>query len=217
MPTEVKGLIELKKALKDYAPDLADQLDVEIEMALGGIVKKARSYVPNTSPLSNWGYRKRTESFTNAEGKKIRKFPLFNAARIAKKIEYSSVPRKANRRGFKAVYFIINKDPAGAIYETAGRKNPTGQPWVGRKGDPYNHEISHSNNPQAGADFIQAMGELYQGNVESSTKKGRYMKGRLIYRAWGEDQGKANAAVFKAIYNANERFSRKQYFWKAST
>ena len=65
-------------------------------------------------------------------------------------------------------------------------------------------------------DFIQAMGELKQGNVESSTKKGRYMKGRLIYRAWAEDQGKANAAVFKAIDNANEVFSRKQYFRKVS-
>ena len=212
MAVEVKGLIELKKALKDYTPDLANQLDVEIEMALGGIIKKARSYVPSTSPLSNFGYRKRSEK----HGSGLRKFPLFNSARIQKKIEYSSVPRKVNRRGFKAVYFIINKDPAGAIYETAGRKNPSGQPWVGRKGDPYNHEISHSNNPQAGQEFIQAFGKLTQGNVESSTKKGRYMKGRVIYRAWAEDQGKANAAVFQAIDNANKRFSKKQYFLKAT-
>lgn len=118
MAVEVKGLIELKKALKDYTPDLANQLDVEIEMALGGIIKKARSYVPSTSPLSNFGYRKRSEK----HGSGLRKFPLFNSARIQKKIEYSSVPRKTNRRGFKAVYFIINKDPAGAIFETAGRK-----------------------------------------------------------------------------------------------
>jgi hypothetical protein len=217
MAVEVKGLIELKKALKDYTPDLADQLDVEIELALGGIIKKARSYVPSTSPVSNFGYRKRSSEFTVGEGgKKLRKFPLFNSARIQKKIEYSSVPRKVNRRGFKAVYFIINRDPAGAIYETAGRKNPAGQPWVGRKGDPYNHEISHSNNPQAGQEFIQAFGKLTQGNVESSTKKGRYMKGRVIYRAWAEDQGKANAAVFQAIDNANKRFSKKQYFFKAT-
>lgn len=212
MAVEVKGLIELKKALKDYTPDLANQLDVEIEMALGGIIKKARSYVPSTSPLSNFGYRKRSEK----HGSGLRKFPLFNSARIQKKIEYSSVPRKTNRRGFKAVYFIINKDPAGAIFETAGRKNSSGQPWVGRAGDPNNHEVSHSNNPQAGQEFIQAFGKLVQGNVESSTKKGRYMKGRVIYRAWAEDQGKANAAVFQAIDNANKRFSKKQYFLKAT-
>jgi hypothetical protein len=212
MPTEVKGLIELKKALKDYAPELAIQLDDQIAIALGGVVKKAQSYVPNDSPLSNWSYRKRSEK--NAEG--LRKFPLFNAARVVKNIKYSSVPRKTNRRGFKAVYFIINKSAEGAIYETAGRKNPAGQPWVGRKGDPRNHEISHSNNPQAGADFIQAMGELKQGNIESSTKRGRYMKGRLIYRAWAEDGGKANSAVLNAIYNANEQFKKKQYFRKVS-
>ena len=212
MPTEVKGLIELKKALKDYAPALATQLDDQIAIALGGVVKKAQSYVPNDSPLSNWSYRKRSEK--NAEG--LRKFPLFNAARVVKNIKYSSVPRKTNRRGFKAVYFIINKSAEGAIYETAGRKNPAGQPWVGRKGDPRNHDISHSNNSQAGADFIQAMGELKQGNIESSTKRGRYMKGRLIYRAWAEDGGKANSAVLNAIYNANEQFKKKQYFRKVS-
>lgn len=212
MPAEVKGLIELQKALKDYAPNLAVQLDDQMALALGGVVKKAQSYVPNDSPLSNWSYRKRSEK--NAEG--LRKFPLFNAARVVKNIKYSSTPRKTNRRGFKAVYFIINKSAEGAIYETAGRKNPSGQPWIGRKGDPRNHDISHSNNPQAGADFIQAMGELKQGNIESSTKRGRYMKGRLIFRAWAEDGGKANAAALTAIYNANEQFKKKQYFKKVT-
>jgi hypothetical protein len=201
MPAEVKGLIEFKKALKDYAPELGVQLDDQMALALGGVVKKAQSYVPNDSPLSNWSYRKRSEK--NAEG--LRKFPLFNSATIIKKIKYSSTPRKANRRGFKAVYFIINQSAQGAIYETAGRKSPSGQPWVGRKGDPRNHDISHSNNPQAGADFIQAMGELKQGN-----------KGRLIFRAWAEDGGKANAAALTAIYNANEQFKKKQYFKKVT-
>lgn len=212
MPAEVKGLIEFKKALKDYAPELGVQLDDQMALALGGVVKKAQSYVPNDSPLSNWSYRKRSEK--NAEG--LRKFPLFNSATIIRKIKYSSTPRKANRRGFKAVYFIINQSAQGAIYETAGRKNPSGQPWVGRKGDPRNHDISHSNNPQAGADFIQVMGELKQGNIESSTKRGRYMKGRLIFRAWAEDGGKANAAALTAIYNANEQFKKKQYFKKVT-
>jgi hypothetical protein len=212
MPTEVKGLIELKKALKDYAPNLAAQLDDQMEIALGGVVRKAQTHVPPDSPLTNWSYRKRSEK--NAEG--LRKFPLFNAAKIIKNIKYSSTPRKTNRRGFKAVYYIINKSAEGAIYETAGRKNPAGQPWVGRKGDPRNHDISHSNNPQAGADFIQAMGELKQGNLESSTKRGRYMKGRLIFRAWAEDGGKANAAALTAIYNANEQFKKKQYFRKVT-
>ena len=212
MPTEVKGLIELKKALKDYAPNLATQLDDQVSLALGAIVKKAQDHVPADSPLTNWSYRKRSEK--NGEG--LRKFPLFNSARIIKGIQYSSTPRKTNRRGFKAVYFIINKSADGAIYETAGRKKIDGQPWVGRKGDPNDHGVSHSNNPKAGADFIQAMGDLYQGNLESSTKRGRYMKGRLIYRAWAEDGGKTNAAVLTAIYKVNEEFKKKQYFRKVT-
>jgi hypothetical protein len=212
MPTEVKGLIELKKALKDYAPNLSAQLDDQMALALGGIVKKSQSYVPNDSPLSNWSYRKRSEK--NAEGQ--RKFPLYNAAAVVKDIKYSSSPRRTNRKGFKAVYYIINKSAAGAIYETAGRKNANGQPWVGRLGDPNDHSVSHSNNPQAGSDFIQAMGELKQGNIESSTKRGRYMKGRLIFRAWAEDGGKANAAALTAIFNVNEQFKKKQYFRKVT-
>ena len=212
MPTEVKGLIELKKALKDYAPNLSVALDDQVSIALGGIVKKSQSYVPTDSPLSNWSYRKRSEK--NAEGQ--RKFPLYNSARVVKGIQYSSTPRKTNRRGFKAVYFIINKSAEGAIYETAGRKNPNGQPWVGAKGDPNDHTVSHSNNPNAGKQFIQAFGQIYQGNIESSTKRGRYMKGRLIYRAWAEDGGKANAAVLTAIYNVNEIFKKNQYFKKVT-
>jgi len=212
MATEVKGLIELKKALKDYAPNLAAQLDDQMALALGGIVKKAQSYAPVDSPLSNWSYRKRSEK--NAEGQ--RKFPLYNSARVVKGIKYSSTPRRTNKKGFKAVYYIINKSAEGAIYETAGRKNPNGQPWVGRKGDPNDHSVSHSNNTQAGADFIQSMGELKQGNAESSTKRGRYMKGRLIFRAWAEDYGKANAAALTAIFNVNEQFKKKQYFRKVT-
>lgn len=216
MPAEIKGLIEFKKALKDYAPELGVQLDDQMAVALGGVVKKAQNYVPSTSPLSNWSYRRRSEFYFDAQDNRLRKFPLFNAATVVSKIQYSSTPRKANRRGFKAVYYIINKSAAGAIYETAGRKNPSGQSWVGRKGDPRQKDISRSNNPQAGADFIQAMGELKQGNIESSTKRGRYMKGRLIFRAWAEDGGKANAAALTAIYNANEQFKKKQYFRKVS-
>ena len=216
MATEVKGLIELKKTLRDYDTDLSVQLDDQMSLALGGVVKKAQSYVPGSSPLSNWSYRRRTEFFTNAEGKKIRKFPLYNSARVVKGIQYSGTPRRANKNGFKAVYYIINKSADGSIYETAGRKNPNGQPWVGRNGDPSDHSVSHSNNPNAGRQFIAAMGPIYQGNIESSTKRGRYMKGRLIYRAWAEDGGKANAAALTAIYNVNEQFKKKQYFNKVA-
>jgi hypothetical protein len=35
------------------------------------------------------------------------------------------------------------------------------------------------------------------------------MKGRAIFRAYAEDQGKANAAVIKAIENSKLEFERR--------
>jgi hypothetical protein len=35
------------------------------------------------------------------------------------------------------------------------------------------------------------------------------MKGRAIFRAWAEDQGKANAAVVKAIENSKVEFEKR--------
>jgi hypothetical protein len=213
VPVEVKGLIELKRALKDYAPELGEQLDAEVGAALHGVITKAQGYVPSTIiGLSNWGYRKRSE--TNGAG--LRKFPLYSPLKVIRGIGLKTTPRRANRAGFKAVYYIYNKNASGAIYETAGRKNPGGQPWVGPNFSKTNHKVSHSSNPNAGQWFVGHMGEIHQGNIESSTKKGRYMKGRLIYRAWSEDQGKANAAVMKAIEKTTQQFSKKQYFRKAA-
>jgi len=90
MPAEIKGLIELQKALKDYAPALAVQLDDQMAVALGGVVKKAQEHVPPDSPLSGWSYRRRSEFYFDAQDNKLRKFPLFNAATIVKNIKYSS-------------------------------------------------------------------------------------------------------------------------------
>jgi hypothetical protein len=92
---------------------------------------------------------------------------------------------------------IINKSAAGAIYETAGRKNPSGQPWVGRKGSGSSKGVSRSVNPNAGATFIANLDPLV------SSLKGR---GRLIYRAWAESKGVAEGAAMKAIDNATSEF-----------
>lgn len=70
--------------------------------------------------------------------------------------------------------------------------------------------MSHSANPNAGKQFIDAInatGQMEQANQSTGPgRRGRYAKGRLIFRAWAEDQGKANAAVLKAIDRANAQF-----------
>jgi hypothetical protein len=108
MPATVKGGVELRKALREYAPELAKQTQKEIANALKPIVKEARGYVGN-SPLSNWA----------REGGK---FPKFDATVIKRGIGYKTSPSKPNRKGFRALAQIRNRSAAGAIYETAGRR-----------------------------------------------------------------------------------------------
>jgi hypothetical protein len=120
---------------------------------------------------------------------------MYDATVIRKGIIYKTTPSQPNARGFVNTIRIQNKTMIGAIYETAGRKNGQGQDWVGTKAGGASKGVSRSINPYAGNQFISNLGQLYGSN-----KKGDHrMMGRLIFRAWGEDQGRTNAAVVKAI------------------
>lgn len=113
MAATVKGAITLRKALKNYAPDLAKQMPKEIGLSLKPVVKAAKGYLPdNGSILSNWRNRE------NATGN----FPLYDSKTARAGITYKTTPSKPNRRGFRSLARLMNKSAAGAIYETAGRK-----------------------------------------------------------------------------------------------
>lgn len=187
MPVEFAGVNELRKALKDYAPDLDKALKKELTALAKPIVNKARGYAPAVAPLSNWG----------REGGK---FPSYNGALVKRGIRFSTARSKKNMQGFSSGVRIVNATAAGAIYETAGRKNPFGQPWVGPSG-PSGKKYSHSKNKYAGRDFIAAMGGEMKGKGTD--------KGRLIYRAWEEDQGKTQDAMIKAVLRADAEFQKK--------
>jgi hypothetical protein len=196
MPTEVVGAVALRKALKQYAPDLAKELTKELGSVLKPIVNEARSFVPVTSPMSGWA---KTE--TSRGGR----FPKYDSKEIRSGIVYKTTPSKPNRAGFVNTVRIQNKSMQGAIYETAGRKNGQGQDWVGPRAGGASKGVSRSNNPYAGNQFISNLGQLYGPN-----KKGDHrMMGRLIFRAWDKTQGKANAAVFKSIENTTKKFNRR--------
>jgi hypothetical protein len=115
MPATVKGGVELRKALRNYAPNLGKETQKEIANALKPIVKQARGFIPSESPLSNWA----------REGGK---FPVFNATIMKRGIGYKTTPSKPNRRGFTALAQIRNRSASGAIYETAGRNAPDTKP-----------------------------------------------------------------------------------------
>ena len=199
MATTLKGASQLRTALRKFEPDLAKELQDEMAAFLKPIVKKARGYVPSDFTPSHW----RGETKTG-------KWPIYNATLMRRGIGYKTTPTKPNRRGFSYAASIANKTASGAIFETAGRKNPGGMQKAPKGTPRTNKNFSHSNNPQAGAQFIRALenaSPIAQGNTRTgSGRRGRYMKGRLIYRAWAEDGGKANAAVIKAIEGAAAKF-----------
>jgi hypothetical protein len=188
MQITIESNADFRKALRRFAPDLEKSLKKEIGLALRPVVKQARGFVPGSSPLSGWAPR----AFTEAT------FPSFNASVIKSGIGYKSTPSKPNPRGFSSMASVVNASRAGAIYESAGRIGP--QKWVGPKAGGRSRGVSRSINPNAGQQFIDALPPL------SGSLKGR---GRLIFRAWAQNQGKAEGAVRKAIAFAEQELYKR--------
>ena len=205
MATEVVGIIALKKALNQYAPDLAKELSRELGAVLKPIVADARGFVPSKSPMSGWTSSTGKALTAKSSMFRVGKFPVYDAGAIRRGITYKTTPSMPNKNGWQNTIRIQNNDPAGAIYERAGRKNGQGQDWVGPKAGGASKGVSRSVNKYAGNQFISNLGNFY------GSKKGNdhSMMGRLIFRAWAKTQGKANAAVFKAIENTTDKFNKR--------
>jgi hypothetical protein len=180
-------------------------------VALKGIAVIARGFVPSDSQvLSNWSKPISSESLT------YRPFPRFSSFEAKRGIGYKTTPSKPNRSGFVALARLINASASGAIYETAGRKNPQGQPVFQRtRFTPANYRedrrgFNKSLNPDAGRQFIENLNSTGKlANARPVGLKGRPSRkqtGRLIFRAWSEDNGKANEAIVRAIENSAVKF-----------
>jgi hypothetical protein len=195
MQAGLEGALELRKAFKKIEPTLSKESDKEIRKLLRVVAVKARGYVPSEAPLSGWN---------NAVG--VWENRVFDASDIKRGIGYSTAPSKPNKRGFRSLATIFNKSAAGSIYETAGRKNPQGQPTQASTKGKYSSyvdtsgSVNKSSNPYAGRQFIDALPPLVDSQQAGKAgRRTRKTKGRLLFRAWAEDQGKTNAAVLKAI------------------
>ena len=213
MPVEVRGALELRKAIKKFSPELAKETRKELASLLAPIVKTARGFVPSNSPLSGWGKAPTTTG----------RFPIWDSSKAKGGIGYKTSPSRPNNQGFRAVARIVNNSAAGAIYETAGRVNPQGRNQAGLKPVVYpghkdfgkmvrsgNKNEGRSANPYAGKQFIDAInadGQIVDANNQTGAgKRSRKMRGRAIFRAWANDGGKTNAAVLKAIENSKIKF-----------
>jgi hypothetical protein len=164
MPTEVRGAVALRKALRQFEPDLAKETTKEIANFLKPVVRQARGFAPSNSDVPS-GWVKRP----NAGGRWANR--SYDAAEVRRGITFKSTPSKPNRNGFRSLATIFNRSAAGAIYETAGRKSG----------------ITGKFTPKLG------------GQIKGKDTKNR---GRVIFRAVDEDEGKARGYIIKAIESA---------------
>jgi hypothetical protein len=216
MPTEVENYVQVRLALKRFAPDLSKQTQKEMANALRPVVARARGFIPaDAQLLSGW-----VKSTASIDTTNYRAFPTFSSRDAKRGLGYRLTPSRPNRSGFVSLARIQQSNAGGAIYETAGRLNKNGKkqgPMVLRYLNGVYDQTTHTGkqyskslNPHAGQQFMESInstGELV--NARPKGMKGRPTRkqtGRALYRAWAEDNGVANAAVIKAIENSIANF-----------
>jgi hypothetical protein len=200
MPTEVENAVQVRLALKRFAPDLSKQAQTEMANALRPVVARARGFIPaDAQLLSGW-----VKGTASADTINYRAFPTFSSSDAKRGLGYRVTPSKPNKSGYVSLARIQQANAGGAIYETAGRKNRDGRTQGTGK------DNSKSLNPNAGKQFLDSLNGI--GPLVNAKPKGmvgspsRKQTGRAMYRAWAEDNGIANAAVLKAIDNSINNF-----------
>lgn len=224
MPVNITGVQGTLKAMRKFDPDLAKQMNTQIRGAMMPIRDKARAFAPNNSEmLSGWV----TPGSSDATIK-YRAFPKYDQSETQKGIVYR---QGANNKGeiagakftrrWQVAYFIANNSPGGAIFETSGRVHPNGRSQSHivasrHKVNKRYKQVSgtrrdmNSLNPNAGRQFLAPLGQLYGSRGTIDPRFGNTdQRGRLIYRAWAEDQGRAAHAVNLAINIAVAQFNAK--------
>lgn len=120
MPTEVRGAVALRKALRQFEPDLAKATTKEIGNFLKPVVRQAKGFMPSNDEMPS-GWLKRD----NAQGRWANRY--YDQALARRGIGYKTSPSKPNRNGFRSLASLysraVNENPAGVIYESAGRKS----------------------------------------------------------------------------------------------
>ena len=224
MPVDITGVQGTLKAMREFDNDLYKGMNKQIKGAMLPIRDKARGFAPaNSSMLSGW-----TKAGTSSETIKYRAFPKYDQGETIKGITYNQGANKRNAAGFSMTHYVANRSAGGAIFETAGRKSPGGQPAGGRtrgySGGRFGvgtitdvwasgKDINTSLNPNAGQQFIDranANGQLVNARPRQEGQRGRVSRmstGRLIYRAFAEDQGRASRAINLAIEQAIKTFN----------
>ena len=192
----IQGVSSTISALQSFAPDLKKALDKDIKRVLSHIVNEARGHIPFDIHPSGWARENKNAGLIGPlqVGKSRGSFVRFDAAKAKAGIKSVSPRFSKTTSGFKGAYGVIQRDAAGAIFETAGR---------GSRASRSRTRASRSTNPTASQDFIQAV-EKYNGVLPTSKGLGQD-KGRALIRAVDDNKKKAQRAIFEAIKEASSK------------
>ena len=209
----ITGAAEVRAALSRYQTDLANETKDGVTRALIPVTNEAKGFAAVPRGLSSW--------FNNSSGR----WPQATLDDIRRGIRSNAEPSKPNSKGWLNIARIENTSRSGSIFETAGRKNKDGraafQLTIGSQYGTYGTEGRYrgrlrrsikgygSNNPFAGYHFVHAIENVSPMTANPDLTRGRKGKGRLIFRAWKENKGVANAAVIESIQKTTQKFYQR--------
>ena len=112
------GLEQTIRDLKQFNPEALKIMNKEMYQTMKKIQVDARELMPAAAPLGNWGKPAK-------EGTKWERLQFDpKSARMGVRTKIERQRRKGNTTS--RAYLLISADPAGSVYESAGRKNPQG-------------------------------------------------------------------------------------------
>jgi hypothetical protein len=198
----MQGLTENIIALERFAPDLKRELNKEIRGILAPIVLEAKGYLPSNDQIhpSGWakGGFKRFNGIGPLSQEQTRGFIAYDAQRAKSGIKQTAATSKKNGTGFSNTYGVIQRDPGGAIFETAGR---------GSSASRSRSKTSRSRNPNASQHFIGVIQSAH-GALPTARHDGKD-KGRALIRAVDNNRYKALNSIREAVDKASEKAQKR--------
>jgi hypothetical protein len=218
MPVVVAGVKDVLNGLSFIDEDLRVKISTAIDPLMREVAEKAKRDVPdNGQMLSGWSKPLSSIDTINYEA-----FPKYDSSIVKAGIGYNPGKNKILQNGWQVSQYVYNVSRAGSIYETAGRLNPQGRApftfkhegsgtYVRKSARSKALDFYDSNNPFASQQFIGALEPVTKPKRVPGVRgaSGRKMQGRLIFKAWAQDNMKVYEAILKAIDKTAVEFTRK--------
>ena len=222
MPVVVAGVKDVLNGLSFIDEDLRVRISTAIDPLMREVAEKAKGFVPsNAQVLSGW-----SKPLSSAIE---RPFPKYDGGVVKAGIGYNPGKNKILQNGWQVSQYVYNVSRAGSIYETAGRLNPQGRApftfkhegsgtYVTKSARSKALDFYDSNNPFASQQFIGALEPVTKPKRVPGVRgaSGRKMQGRLIFKAWAQDNMKVYEAILKAIDKTAVEFTRKTQIKKVA-